>query len=203
MVTDTSSDAILFDGASSNSDGADGTQLTVSHTVGDQTARLLVVSAQGEAAALASCDVTAGAGPYVCVALWYLAAPATGTHDIVVTWAGIATSRTAGGVSVYNAAQQGPEAVATSSADATTSISTNVTSLSDGAWLLDSVASSVAGSGFLPGETNQVERYDVATSGAAGAGSTRPLNSAGAGDVSWSNASSDMAHTAAVFAEAP
>ena len=219
LLSDTPSPPILMDAVSSATSSGDASSLTFSHTVGDVTNRMLLVGAQAQDSTASDCDVVsvtynatsltkadeaiAGTASLVCVDLWYLIAPDTGTHDVVVTWNGIVAHRIGGGISLINAAQQAPEATGSSTQDSAGSITTSVTTLTDDAWLIDAVGMDAAGIGFAPGESNQIERYDETSAASAGAGSSKPVNTAGSADVSWSNDTSALAHAVAAIAQAP
>ena len=214
---DTQPSPIEYDAVSSGS-GNNSNTLTISHTVASQPNRMLVVTGHARDSLAADCDVTgvtysavamafavaatAGADPYYCSELWYLQAPATGTHDIVITWAGTVTRRLGGGISLYNVAQQAPEATASSTGAGVTTITTTTTTATTGPFLVDGVYISVSGGGRTADEPNQVARYSITQSGDAAGSSTRPVAEAGNWDMTWSFNSSDTTHVVAAFAEA-
>lgn len=196
--------------------------LTFSHTVGDFNSRILVVGAQAEAtpANEANCTVnsitynavplteideiklTGGGANYQCVGLWYLLTPDTGTHDVVITWGGNLEDRHGGAISLYNAAQQPPEASAKSSAAPVVTISTSITTVTDGAWVVDAVGSGNPGAGFTTLEPGQTEHYENGADSSSAAGSTKVVAQATTTVMGWSQAANRMAHVVAAFAVA-
>ena len=210
--------AIVFDAASSNFNSTQGATLTISHTVGNPNAnRILIVGAESEEPTSGNCSVTGvtfsgvaltkineaiASDSYMqCVSLRYLLSPAAGTHDIVITWPQHTDNRSGGGISIYNAAQQGPEASNTKALSGSpSSITTSLTTLTAGAWVVDAVGSGNKGSGFTPLESGQTERYDVQASSSAGAGSTKHVATAGLTSMGWAQGANRMAHAIAAFA---
>ena len=83
--------------------------------------------------------------------------PAAGTHPVVITTTGNGDNLNGGALTIYKVRQQGPEATETNNwTDARGSIGTNVTTLTDGAWVIHVVGSGNSG-GFTPG-VGQTER---------------------------------------------
>jgi len=161
--------AIGFDASSFATSSVTST-LTISHTVSGSNRILLVNAAalDGSSTTRNVSNVTyAGSGlTKVCESdnasnanteLWYLLGPATGTNDIAVTYGGAATRVRAGGVSLVGARQIAPEA--TSSATGIgTAISASLTTVSDGAWVVDGVLTAGANSISVGG--GQIERWN-------------------------------------------
>ncbi len=211
----TTSLPIAYDSASTGFSNLAASSMTISHTIGTQSNRLLVVGTQTEDASNVDCKVSsityngqamtkvnetiAGTSFYMCVSLWYIVAPATGAQNIVVNWTGPVDYATAGGVSLYNAAQQGPEAQNVQIVNSGTSISTSIITLTNGAWVVDAVGSGNAGAGFTATTTGQTERYDVSTDSTAGAGSTLYVANAGTVSMAWTQAANRLAQVVAAF----
>ena len=213
--------AIVFDAASANTASSQANSLSVTHTIGNSSNRILIVGAESEDSPGGNCSVVSVTfngtaltkineaiassfftGHIQCVSLWYLLAPDIGTHGIVITWPENTDNRSAGGISIYNAAQQGPEASnATSLTGNPTTIFTALTTSTNGAWAIDAVGSGMPGA-FTPLEPGQIERYEVQAFGSAGAGSTRHVPTAGATSMAWSQNANRMAHVVAAFAPA-
>lgn len=107
---------------------------------------------------------------------WYMDQvdlPVGGAYTIAATLAGTVDDINAGAISLDNAVDGVPEAVATSSAQTAGSITTAVgAGASAGAWLVDSVGAGDAGS-FTPG-ANQTERVDTTNASSSAAMSTKP-----------------------------
>ena len=177
---------ITFDAASSATSGT--SPLSWFHTVGSGNNRLLVVSIgiEGDSTVGNITGVTYNSvaltkavenfvGDYQNTEIWYLLNPPAGSANVAVTTNGDPGDINGGAISVFGAAQSGPEA--TSSQDDAvagwTTIQTNITTLTDGAWVFD-----VIGSGeprtFTP-DAGQTERFDQEPAGSANgaAGSTR------------------------------
>lgn len=191
--------AVQFDAATTTT-GASISSRTWLHTVANQSNRVLIVGVQAEngsirhpsgvtynGVALTQINTAnVGSGTRQCVSLWYLLAPAVGTANVVVTWSSSVSNATAGAISLYNVAQAAPEANATSvnNSGATT---TNITTLTDGAWVVDMFGS--GNGGGLSAAGGQTARFtNTSGSTTAGGGSTKPVATAGATSVTWSQA---------------
>ena len=206
---------IGLDAVSSNSAGGGANTLTISHTVGSQPNRVLVVGAEGEDNSSTDCVATgvtyggvaltnvaeavAGTSPFMCVSLWYLVAPATGTADVVITWAGNVRRRNGGAISIFNAAQQGLEAQNSQALNAATTISTSINTVTEGTWVIDAVGGGT-GTAFTPLAPNQIEQYDIQEGSSRGAGSTKHVPTAGPTAMSWTKTGNYLAHVVAAFA---
>jgi len=207
---------------SQSSSYADGvSSLSFSHTIGGGSNRVLVVGVSIETCnpyqtvssinyggktltPLNSAQVTSPNGCMGRVELYYLLEadmPGAGAFHVVVTATGWCDALAAGAISLTGVAQQAPEASNTNSNDAQTSISTNITTLTNGAWLVDVVHS---GNPYtFTANSGQSIRYDQATSTSEVAGSTRLVATAGTVSQGWTNASANrLAHAVAAFAPA-
>ncbi len=215
---------IKFDAASEASGSGSDTTLSWSHAIGSGNKRILVVGIAGEddsANDLAvssvtyndiSMDLVAGSSQSVGsdpikTELYYLLdsnLPAAGTYMVEVTYSGNVNKRCAGAISLEGAQQQPPEAVVTNSNENTGTISTNITSLTDNAWIVDVVGSNSTGSFTADQGAGQTGRFDTNSDSSTTAGSTRPAASAGPATVGWSySATADrLVHSAAAFAPA-
>jgi hypothetical protein len=211
---------ISFDRASSAT-GTGG--LTFSHTVSNYTNRILIVGASGESdaalPAATTCRATAATyggtaltraaeynlddtGADDCLSMWYLLNPPVGTANVVITYAGTLTESNAGAISIFDAAQQAPEATATNYLLGNpTGITTSIITLTPGAMAVDAVVSGNLG-GFSTTQAEQVERYDVGGGGSTSqlAGSTRYLVTHGSANMSWSQPANRFVHVIASFA---
>jgi hypothetical protein len=212
---------IQFDAASSTTSSTSGTTLTWSHTVANQSNRILIVGVQSEGtSSIQASSVTYGgvaltkvtqaeatsSGYYQDVSQWYLTAPAVGTANVVVTWGSSVTTRTAGAIGLYGVAQQAPEANASSfsNSGATT---TNITTLTNGAWVVDMFGSG-QDQGNLAPRSGQTQRFIQASgSTTSGGGSTKSVATAGATSVTWTqtgiNRSAQVAASFAPYGVAP
>jgi hypothetical protein len=188
-LTTTTPQVIMFDSANDASVTSQSDTLTFSATVANKSYRMLVVGVMGEDAIAADCEASAvafngdaltravntsvtSAGFTQCVSLWYLLAPDVGTFNVVITYTGIIDDRSGGAISLYGMKQDGPEATSTARTVGT-SISGNITTKSDGAWVVDAVGTgNPLGAGLTP-STNQTERYETTANSSAAAGSTR------------------------------
>ena len=146
-------------------------------------------------------DAITTASSFVCVSLWYLTAPAVGTEDIVITWAGNVSRRIGGGTSIYNAAQQAPESKNSQFLNSASTISTDVSALTDGAWVIDAVGAS-GNALFTTTSAGQIIRYNTQSGASAGAGSTKHATVAGTVTMGWSQAGGRKAQVVAAFAPA-
>ena len=211
---------IAIDSQSSGSaDGA--SSLTFSHTIGGGSNRILVVGVSIETCNpyetvssityggktltyLNSAQVTSSNACRGRVELYYLLEadmPGAGPFNVVVTATGWCDALAAGATSLRGVAQQAPEVSNTNANDAQTSISTNITTLTDGAWLVDAVHSSNPGT--FTANSGQNVRYDQASSTSEVAGSTLLVASAGNVSLGWTNTSANrLAQAVAAFAPA-
>ena len=211
---------IAIDSQSSGSaDGA--SSLTFSHTIGGGSNRILVVGVSIETCNpyetvssityggktltyLNSAQVTSSNACRGRVELYYLLEadmPGAGPFNVVVTATGWCDALAAGAVSLRGVAQQAPEVSNTNANDAQTSISTNITTLTDGAWLVDAVHS--GNPGTFTANSGQNVRYDQASSTSEVAGSTLLVASAGNVSLGWTNTSANrLAQAVAAFAPA-
>jgi prepilin-type N-terminal cleavage/methylation domain-containing protein len=211
---------IAIDSQSSGSaDGA--SSLTFSHTIGGGSNRILVVGVSIETCNpyetvssityggktltyLNSAQVTSSNDCRGRVELYYLLEadmPGAGPFNVVVTATGWCDALAAGAVSLRGVAQQAPEVSNTNANDAQTSISTNITTLTDGAWLVDAVHS--GNPGTFTANSGQNVRYDQASSTSEVAGSTLLVASAGNVSLGWTNTSANrLAQAVAAFAPA-
>ncbi|MEM2956303.1 MAG: hypothetical protein QW041_01885 [Candidatus Pacearchaeota archaeon] len=211
-------DKIQFD-SSSSAKGAG--NLTFSHTIGNNSNRILIVGATAESSAsgsaAANCRATSvtynnisltkiagydfdDSGADACASLWYLLNPPVGTASIKVNYAGNVTESNAGGISIYNAKQQAPENYTTKYCTGCTSINTSITTLTSDSWIIDVVVSGNLG-GFTA-NSGQIERWDSGNSTSQGAGSTKEVSTAGLTTIGWSQSANRLVHVAAAFAPA-
>ena len=198
------------------------TSASFSHTIGSGSNRLLVVgiSMEHDASGPSVSSITYNGQPlskidsrgitndyYGRAELWYsLEAnlPSAGTYTIVVNTPTAPEELIAGAISLNGVAQQAPEAKAESSADYLDTISTSITTLTDGAWLVDAVHSGME-YGFTP-NSGQTERYNRAGGGSTSrlAASTKEVAVAGSTTMGWTQSGANrMAHEVAAFAPAP
>ena len=211
---------IAIDSQSSGSaDGA--SSLTFSHTIGGGSNRILVVGVSIETCNpyetvssityggktltyLNSAQVTSSNACRGRVELYYLLEadmPGAGPFNVVVTATGWCDALAAGATSLRGVAQQAPEVSNTNANDAQTSISTNITTLTDGAWLVDAVHS--GNPDTFTANSGQNVRYDQASSTSEVAGSTLLVASAGNVSLGWTNTSANrLAQAVAAFAPA-
>ena len=217
MTTTTPNRTISFDSVSSNAVSSQNSTLTFSHTVDDQSNRMLVVGALAEDGIAANCeatgvtydsvamtkiaDVTACTTFFDCLSLWYLVAPALGGNDVVITYAGDSDDRTGGAITLYNVAQQAPEASDTTFCNSCTNITSSLTTLGSGAWVVDVVGSGNTGGALTP-LAGQTERYERSNFSSSGAGGTLYVENPGSVSVDWSQAANRMVQVIAAFAPA-
>ena len=213
---------IVF-GAASSGTASYTTTVTFNHTIGSGSNRVLVVGATIE-----DCDnypsvsgvtyngqpltyidsgqVISGSGCGGRAELWYLLEadlPSAGTYNVRVNTSGTFDQIVAGAISLENVAQQAPEASDSNANDAQTTITTNITTFTDGAWLVDVVHSGNATGDFAP-NGGQTERYQRVSGSSTGAGSTKEVSTAGSTSAGWTSAGANrLAHVAAAFAPAP
>ncbi|RKY05920.1 MAG: hypothetical protein DRP66_09830, partial [Planctomycetota bacterium] len=195
FVTASSTD-IALDAVSS--DKNNDVTLTWSHTLGGGTNRVVVVGVGIEEGGVVISSVTFDGelmtlapgslqveGNNITAIYYILDAdlPSAGSYDIVVT-TDIGDSIGAGAVSLENVKQAPPEAVTgTTLGRGNTYIEKDITTLTDGAWIVD-VAGSGTGTSFTPGGS-QDGRFHINPSSSTVAGSTRHVQTAGTVTNSW------------------
>jgi hypothetical protein len=205
-------ETIAFDNVSSTT--STNNPMTLGHTIGGGTNRLLVVGISAECnegitvtgvtyngqALTKAASVQADTGTVGTADLWYLleaGLPAAGTYNVQVTTSGY-TAKSVGAISLAGVAQQAPEASNTNTNVGPDYISTSITTLTDGAWVVDVVEQGNAGA-FTP-DGGQTEQYDVQASSSTGAASTKEMATAGATSTGWSASANRLAHVVAAFA---
>ena len=221
----TASAAITFDTASF---GGVGTAFTASwsHTVGTGANRMLVVGISTErdtdntpsGVTYGSQALTKVPGSFaksnntvrLSTELWYLVAPNVGTAQITATFAtSVVNGIQCGAVSLFGVQQGAPEAVAVATGtqlDNGTLYSLPITTLTNGAWLVDIAANGSVGDTFATTTTGMTERWDNNVSGQLSqAGATREVATAGLVTDTWtaSPTSNRKSQSIAAFAPAP
>jgi len=225
MITVNAPANIEFDAVSSDA-AADTSSLSWSHTIGNGDNRILIVGVHGEDSSSADLvissvtynsvamslvtgsEATVVSDPLNKTALYYLLdadLPATGTYTVEATYAGEITRQCAGAISLANVAQQAAEAVVTNTEYNASEISTSITTLTDGAWVVDA-AQSGHPSTMVVNASGMVGRYSTSGSGGqTGAGSTKLVSSAGPTTMSWDyndTGTARLTHSVAAFAPA-
>lgn len=188
-----------------------GTTLTFSHTCTGSNLVLVVgvgTSVAGGAipsgvtyngVALTFIDNSANGNPNTNTSLWYLVAPATGTHDVVVTTA-VNAAMSAGATSLTGVDQTSPLGI-TGKENATNRYPSLVIATgTDNSWIVDVLSAD----GYVPTTTgtNQTARWDeaVPSVGFTPAGSTETTTTTGNYTMSWDMTISDQySHVAAEF----
>jgi hypothetical protein len=215
--------AISYDNASSGTSSTAGTSLSWLHTVGSGSNRVLIVGVCGldnstsdlviSSVKYNGVNMTFVSGSSVTLTtstsrkteLYYMlnsSLPAAGTYVVTVTYSGDVTNRTAGAVSLFGVAQQPREAVATKAQSDSISISTDITTLTNGAWTVDIVGSGSAGS-FTATSSDMTERWDKSAGSSSAAGSTKAVPFATTTTMSWEQTGAyRLVHSIAAFTAA-
>jgi hypothetical protein len=186
---------ITYDTATDHADDASaGSTITISVTVGSNNNRVLVVGVGAEETdntidgnlvvnsvtydgeALTEIDWVEYKTDEDWVGLYYILAPSTGANNVVVTF-NESCRATVGAISLYNVAQQAPEADNSGTGTGSTP-SLSLTTITDNAWVTD-VISVNSSSVSIAENAGQTERYDGKNYQRL-AGSTKPVVSAGA-----------------------
>ncbi|GEM_PF-2054924 len=194
------------------------TPYSFSFTVASNSNRMLVVTTSGEAGTPATntCRVTGvtyngqaltlavernfdDSGTAACSSIWYRANPASGSNTLAVTTAGTTTDLNVGAISLYNVVQSAPEATASGQNTGQNSITTNISTLTNNAWVIDSAHSGNAGA-FTAG-SGQTQRYTQNGGTSAHTASTKQVSPAGSTSMQETQSGANrLAHTVAVFA---
>jgi lysophospholipase L1-like esterase len=218
-------DEIEFDAASSNSNISDGNTLSWQHTIAGGNNRILIVGIAGEdddandlvinkvtyndvnmTIVEDSSETVSSDSPisHTKTELYYLLdanlPSLPGGYAITVTYNGSVERRSGGAISLANVDQRARETVATNSNVGQNTISTNITTQTDNAWVVDIVGCGNSGS-FLTATSGMTERFDTSSNSSAAAGSTKPMGSARETTMSWTHSGANqLAHSVAVFA---
>lgn len=213
--------AIAYDNASSN-DGLAPTN-TFSHTIGSGSDRLLVIIIASTAATAAQHVVSActynGVSATLAVGLtsdseglrisiYYLheaSLPAAGSYNVSVTIGGSANTLKVAAMSYTGVASSGAEATNSSqSAPNIAAHSTNITSVTDNALIVDGFAAGYDGGGPVSPAAPQTERADMGGNFRSGGASDRFVTTAGSYAMEWDNPSTWqlLVHSLAVFTAA-
>src|SRR5882672_6407551 len=213
--------SISFDSASSKASTTSISSLSWSHTLGAGTDRIVIIGVTAEnttatnaavasvtfngvaATAVPNSLISGGGTGIIETELFYVlnsSLPAPGTYTIQVTFHGSIQGASTGAVSLFGVNQAAPESVATnvdtSGAD---SISTSITTHTNGAWVVDVAGS--GNSGTFTAASGQTLRWGIASSGSTGASSTKAVATAGATTLSWTHSGANrLAHSLASFA---
>jgi lysophospholipase L1-like esterase len=217
--------SIKFDAVSSASNSSNGNILSWQHTIGDGNKRILVVGIAGEdnnatdlvissvkydnvyMAPVEGTSVTAASdGTYMKTELYYLLDAnlpvSPGDYNVVVTYNDNVNKRCGGAISLANVEQQDREAVATNSNVDQNIISTNITTLTDNAWVVDIVGCGNSGL-FSTNASDMTKRFDVNSDSSAAAGSTKAVYSAQETTMCWTfTGANRLAHSVAAFTSA-
>ena len=200
--------AIAFDGtANANQDSV--SSITFSHTVTSNTNGILIVGVAIDSTAnrsvsgityntIALTKVRSDDEPTTTLhsEVWYLLAPATGAHNVVVTFPGTMDGAVCVSVSLTGVDQSTPvDAQAGSTSNVTVATDTvTVTTVADNSWVFDILCRNGAGgiTATMVAHTNRTERANIAdnTDGFVGAASTLgPKTPAGSTVMDWTNSS--------------
>jgi uncharacterized repeat protein (TIGR02543 family) len=127
--------------------------------------------------------------------------PAAGSYNVNVNFYGTPAGAEAGVIVLNGVAQNAPEAVAEYALGSSTTISTSITTLTNGAWVVDVFGNGRASSSS-PGSSQTEQWYQKAD--AAGGGSTEAMPTAGTATFSWTASTAwPEAESVASFAPAP
>jgi pectate lyase/lysophospholipase L1-like esterase len=217
---------IKFDSASSNCSSSDGNTLSWQHSIiTGVDKRILIVGVAGEDNDVndllissvkynnvnmhpveGSTAIASSGNPksYTKTELYYLldanlpTLPAS--YIVKVTYNGNVARRCAGAISLANVNQQTCEAVAANSNVDQNTISTNITTVSDCACIVDVVGCPNTGS-FLALTSSMTKQFDVNSNSSSAAGSTTYVESPSQTTISWSHLGANrLAHSIAAFA---
>jgi len=226
--TITVSPVIQFDAASEGSDSNDANYFSWTHTIGDGNCRILVVGVAGgdsdtndlvistvkyndvEMSLVdGSSETVSSGGPppdNTKTELYYLLdeyLPSAGSYGVEITYSGNVGAKCGGAISLTNVKQQPAESVNTNSTTSTNSISTDINTLTDWAYVVDIVGCGNQGT-FEAADGNMIGRWDIQSFSSSAAGSTKLVGSAGLTTMSWEHSDANqLTHSVAVFAPAP
>jgi hypothetical protein len=224
VVNPSAGGGITYDNASSDSSSGV-SDLTFDHTIGSGCDRLLVVCIAAEedspgadvvtvtyngVALTQAVEHSPAGSTQMQTEIWYMlesSLPAAGTYSVYIECPGMSGSANiaAGATSVIGVKQQAPEATAVNDDGGAgdSSISTQIVTVTDGAWIFECIGSGDPITGFTA-ESGQNERFDEPGGSSRCAGSTEEKAAAGPETQDWSTDSSSnrLSHVLAAFAPA-
>jgi hypothetical protein len=207
--------------ASEAANSTNGAILSWSHKIGIGANRILVVGIVGKDDSADDLEVSSityndidmnliegssqltSSAPYMKTELYYLLdnnLPPSGSHTVEVAYSGNVSTRCAGAVTLMKMIQEPAEAVAANSIEDANTITTDITTQTDKAWVVDIVGCSNQGS-FIVDSNQQIERFDINSNNSTAAGSIKQVPLAEATTTSWtfSSGNSTLVHSTAAF----
>lgn len=189
--------AITFDSVASNFVNS-GSALNLSHTLGSGSNRIVLATYTQENNNSSCTSITYNGSNMTKVGtitngansaeIWYIlesSLPASGTYTVAFTCGG-GQSWTASAISLIGAAQSAPEASATNTNSGSATITSAITTLTNGAWVVDALSCGETGA-LSTTESGQTERHDLsAGTTMQGGSSTKEVASAGSTNMGWS-----------------
>jgi hypothetical protein len=134
--------------------------------------------------------------------IWYMLEadlPAAGMHLVAVTMGGPSGFAISSATSISGAAQQGPEATATGEFWGGFGITTDITTLTDGAWVFESVGQRTGGATYNPQAGQTVRQAQFGLHSAAHG--TDEIPTAGTTAQGWTSSNPEpLVHVLAAFA---
>jgi len=123
-----------------------------------------------------------------------------GDYTVEVIYNGNVSKRCGGAISLANVDQVEREAVAVNSNVDQNTISTNIITQTNSAYIVDIVGCGSSGS-FLALADGMTERFNISSNNSTAAGSTKSVESAGETTISWAHSGANrLVHSVAVFA---
>lgn len=189
--------AITFDNDSEKSVGV-AFSSTLSHTIGSGSNRILIATYEQENGTNCSSITYNGqnltkvgtvTNSQNSAEIWYLleaSLPSAGAYDTVFNCNNGSGSWVVSVITLAGAAQSAPEASNTNTASGSATITSSITTLTNGAWVVDSIICGEVG-GLSTTQSGQTERHDI-TEGFTlqGGSSTKEVSTAGATNMGWS-----------------
>ncbi|KKN66899.1 hypothetical protein LCGC14_0466740 [marine sediment metagenome] len=203
---------IALDAATGEQEAQDQTSITFSHTVAGSDRILFVTVSTLDTVlgdrtvstvtynAVSMSLVAAADSPNHRSELWFLIAPATGANNVVVTMGGTCLRIWPGAVSYTGVAESSPVEANNTATGSSTTASVAVTTLTNNAWVIDSMGHSGAGDETVgAGQTERVESPAIG-SAQGNVSDEGPNTPVGSVTMSWTFGSSRIwATVAAAF----
>lgn len=196
LLTNNCFAAITFDSVSSDFINS-GSSFNLSHTLGSGSNRIVLATYTQENNSSSCSSITYNGSNMTKVGtvtngansaeIWYIleaSLPSAGTYTVAFTCTGL-QSWTVSAISLFGAAQTAPEASASNTNTANASITSSITTLTNGAWVVDAIACGETGA-LSATESGQTERHDLsAGTTMQGGSSTKEVATAGSTNMSW------------------
>lgn len=130
-------------------------------------------------------DDSSGGTDRMNVEIWYLVNPSSGSNNVVITLQGTVQTHIAGAILLNGVDPSNPlDAVGSGAASTTDTVSSSITTVEAGSWVVDSTMTDSSSAVATPG-ANQAQRWNTLNVNRIGLASTKATTTAGSTSMSW------------------